>query len=106
MTSSIVPLQAVPSQTIRATLGNQAAQLNIYQKQLYDAATMTPALYMDVLLSGVVILGGSICLTGVKIIRDPYLGFNGDLMFFDTQGSLDPQWAGLNTRWFLAYLAP
>ena len=38
------------------------------------------------------------------IIRSAYLGFVGDLMVCDTQGSADPDCTGLGTRWLLIYV--
>lgn len=40
------------------------------------------------------------------IVRSAYLGFIGDLAFIDTQGTSDPIYAGLGTRFQLVYLFP
>ena len=40
----------------------------------------------------------------VSLVPTAYLGFSGWLVFVDTQGSEDPQYAGLGTRWVLVYL--
>jgi hypothetical protein len=37
-------------------------------------------------------------------VRSLWLGFSGDLMFSDTQGSSDPSSPGLGTRYLLFYL--
>ena len=39
-----------------------------------------------------------------RIVRDTYLGFLGDLAFFDLQGEDDPYYTGLGDRWVLGYL--
>jgi hypothetical protein len=39
-------------------------------------------------------------------VRDEYLGFIGDLAFFDTQGMTDPDWTGLGSRYILGYFFP
>ena len=41
-----------------------------------------------------------------RIVRDLYLGFVGDFIWFDTQGSSDPIYMGLGSRFILVYLAP
>ncbi len=91
-----IPLNAVPSQTLNITLANQAVKLNIY--------TLATGLYMDVLLAGTVICSGVICLNYNKIIRAAYTGFIGDFMFYDTQGTDDPTYDGLGSRYQLIYL--
>lgn len=94
----IVPLQAVPSQQVSVSLSNQATQINLYQTDF--------GLFCDVLVSGVQIIGGVICENLNRIVRDLYLGFVGDLMFLDNQGSSAPVYTGLGARYSLVYLAP
>ena len=40
------------------------------------------------------------------IVRDAYLGFIGDLAFYDTQGDTAPVYTGLGSRYVLEYFAP
>jgi hypothetical protein len=94
----IIPLQAIPNQSIQQFLDGQTTQINVYQK--------STGLYCDVLVSGVAIISGVICRNLNRIVRDLYLGFLGDLMFLDQQGDIDPYYTGLGTRWVLVYLAP
>ena len=96
----IVPLQAVPNQTLFVTLGGQNCQLNVYQKRY--------GLFMDVFVQG----GAQTIVTGVLasnlnlIVLSAYLGFVGDFMFFDSQGQNNPTYDGLGTRYNLMYLSP
>lgn len=92
----IVPLQAIPNQTVTTTLNSQVTQLNVYQT--YNG------LFIDVYLENTLIIGGVICENQNRIIRSTYLGYSGDFAFLDVQGSNDPDYAGLGTRYFLAYL--
>ena len=92
----IVPLQALASQTVAVQLAAQNCQINVYQK--------STGLYCDLYVSGTLIIGGVICQNLNKIVRDLYLGFIGDLVFIDTQGSNDPDYTGLGGRFSLAYL--
>ena len=52
----------------------------------------------------VLIIGGVICENLNRIVRSLYLGFAGDLAFIDNQGSTDPVYTGLGTRYSLAYI--
>ena len=94
----IVPLQAIPNQTLTVTLNDQVTQLNVYQT--YNG------LFIDVYLENTLIIGGVICENQNRIIRSDYLGYSGDFAFIDQQGSDDPVYTGLGTRFFLTYLTP
>ena len=92
----IIPTVATPAQTLTVTLANQPCSISIYQK--------STGLYIDLYVNGVLIIGGVICLDAVKIVRDAYFGFVGDLAFFDTQTASDPDYTGLGSQFVLAYL--
>jgi hypothetical protein len=47
-----------------------------------------------------------ICQNLNRIVRDLYLGFVGDVLFCDTQGTDDPSSPGLGTRFVFCYLSP
>lgn len=92
-----IPLSAIPSQTITVQLAGQATRLRVYGK--------ASGLFIDVSVGGALLIGGVLCLHRRLIVRDAYLGFAGDLAFFDTQGIADPTWDGLGGRFFLGYLS-
>jgi hypothetical protein len=92
----LVPIQPLPNQTLQVQLDGQACTLNIYQ-QAYG-------LYMDVLVNGTQIIGGVLCENLNRIVRSLYLGFLGDFLFVDLQGSSDPVYTGLGTQFALIYL--
>ncbi|MGO4560972.1 phage baseplate plug family protein [Rhizobiales bacterium 3FA27D7] len=94
----IVPLQAVPNQAVRVQLNNQQCQFNIYQKD--------QGLFLDLLVDNSPMVMGVICQRANRIVRDAYLGFLGDLMWIDTQGTNDPEYSGIGSRYVLAYLFP
>jgi hypothetical protein len=98
MTIQIIPLQATANQTVNVGLSQQACTLHIYQKAF--------GLYMDVYANGILIIGGVACLNANTIVRDAYLGFIGDLAFWDTQGASDPDYTGLGGRFLLFYNGP
>ena len=94
----IVNAQDVPNQTLQVQLGAQAAGLNIYQLQY--------GLFMDVYVGTTLIIAGVICENLNRIVRDSYLGFSGDLAWYDTQGESDPVYTGIGSRYQLVYLSP
>lgn len=91
-----IPLRAVPSQVVSVQLAEQLAKVFVYQKRT--------GLYVDLQLAGTPVVTGVIAQNGNRLVRDAYLGFLGDLAFYDTQGDSDPVYTGLTDRWFLAYL--
>lgn len=97
----VIPLQAVPNQTLTVPLAGQTVDLNLY--------TRTDGLFMDVFLNGEEIALNVICQNENRVVRDLYLGFPGDLAFYDTQTGIDgvgtdPVYTGLNGRYLLVYI--
>lgn len=94
----VVPLQPIASQTLNVQVNGQSCQLNVYQK-FYG-------LFMDVYSGGTLVIAGVQCENLNRIVRSLYLGFQGDFAFFDTQGSADPSYTGLGSRYLLLYFPP
>lgn len=93
----IIPLEAVPNQTVTVNLDGQVSQVNVYQTFF--------GLILDLYVNDVLIIGGVICENLNRIVRSLYLGFSGDLAFIDNQGSTDPVYSGLGARYSLSYLS-
>jgi hypothetical protein len=93
-----VPLQAVPNQAVTIVLNNQNCQISVYQK-LYG-------LFLDLYVDNLPLVTGVLCENLHLCIISSYLGFIGDLAFSDSQGTSDPVYTGLGTRFNLIYLAP
>lgn len=91
-----VPIQAVPSQTLAVVLANQPCRINIYSRR--------QGLFVDLYVNNLPIVTGVIALDANRLVRDAYLGFIGDLAFYDTLGSDDPAYTGLGSRYVLLYL--
>lgn len=91
-----IPLQPLPSQTVQVVLGNQTCQVTVYQ--------LTSGLYTDLLSDGKTIVLGVLGRNIVRIVRDAYLGFAGDLLYYDNQGADDPVYFGLGSRFSLIYI--
>lgn len=94
----IIPTKPIPNQTFNVTVGGQNCTLHIYQKAF--------GLFMDVSVANELIIGGVICENLNRIVRSAYLGFIGDFVFIDNQGSSDPVYTGLGSRYSLAYVTP
>lgn len=93
-----IPLDSVPNQNLRCTLGTQNCRIRVY--------TLSTGLYLDLELDGNPVVTGVICHDRCLLVRQAYLGFLGDLSFIDSQGTDDPQYTDLGGRWALLYLAP
>ena len=99
----VIPLSAVPWQTLSCVLNNQGANINVYQKN--------ESLYLDLFVGTAQIIAGVLCRNNVYIQQTPYLGFVGDLRFIDTQAGpsvppLNPDYTGLGARFILIYETP
>lgn len=92
----IIPLQALPNQTVTVNLADQVCQIDVY--------TTFYGIFVDLYVNGALLIGGVIGLNLNKIVRSAYLGFIGDLTFIDQQGTSDPVYTGLGARYVLAYL--
>jgi hypothetical protein len=92
----MVPTKPLPNQQLQVQLGAQSCSLSIYQSDY--------GLFMDVRVAGALIIAGVLCENLNRIVRSTYLGFVGDLMWFDAQGKSDPVYTELGTRFVLIYL--
>jgi hypothetical protein len=92
----IIPLQPVPNQALRVQLAQQDCQVNVYTK--------IGSVFVDLYLNNVLLIGGVIAQNLNPIVRSVYLGFSGDLAFIDNEGSDDPIYTGLGSRFSLAYV--
>jgi hypothetical protein len=112
-----IPVNPVPSQTLQVTLSGQTCQINIYAKDIWIPDEPPPGIivtdpqyliriqpvFLDLLVNDVLVLGGVLCVDRTLLVIDAYLGFVGDLGWIDSQGTSDPQWSGLGSRWLLNY---
>lgn len=96
MTTQVVPLTPVPSQTLSIVLAGQNCNIAVY--------TLSTGMFFDLEADGVVITRTNICRNLGRMLLDRgYKGFVGDFVFVDTQGADDPQYTGLGSRWLLIY---
>lgn len=92
----VIPIQPLPNQTLQVQLGGQSCTIDIAQNAY--------GLFFSLYVGQALIIGGVVCQNLNRIVRSLYLGFVGDFMFVDGQGSDDPVFTGLGLRWQLAYL--
>lgn len=90
-----VPLKPLASQSLKIVLGGQNVQLLVYQKP--------QGLFIDINSDGIDIVTTVICRDIATLVCRDYVGFIGNLAFIDTQGSSDPDYTGLGSRFQLIY---
>jgi hypothetical protein len=71
----LIPLQAVPDQTVQVYLGGQNCSIRVYQR--------TYGLFFDFFMNNKLVLAGAQCFNMNKLVRNAYYKFVGDLYFFD-----------------------
>lgn len=94
--TSIVPLSPVASQSLSITLDSQRCVMVVRQ--------LSTGMYFDLSVAGTPVVNGMICRDRVSLVREEYLPFKGRLSFIDTQGTSDPEYTGLGTRYQLVYI--
>lgn len=92
----IVPLSAVPSQTTNIVLDSQSCVITVYQKRT--------GLYMDLSVNSTQICNTALCLNGYPVVKNTYHGLSGNFLFVDQQGTNDPDYTGLGSRYLLYFL--
>src|SRR6185312_3394674 len=91
-----VSLEAVKEQTVNVALNQQQCSIRLVQREI--------AIYIDLSVNNVPLIQGVPCLYDNKMVRYSYLGFSGDLVFLDTQGTSDPEYSNLGVRYKLFYM--
>lgn len=90
-----IPLNAETSQETRCTLAGLPCRFWIRQ--------LSTGLYLDLWVNNQRLLSGAICLDRVDIIRNPASPLSGTLMVVDQQGTQDPTYDGLGSRFLLQF---
>lgn len=92
----VIPISDTPAQQVNALLGGQQCQITIKQR--------STGLFLDLAVTNQVIVMTNLCLDRNPIGADAYFGFAGHLEWVDTQGTNDPSYPGLGTRFRLVYV--
>lgn len=90
-----IPLRPLPSQELSIVLNNQNCAISVYTRGSH--------LYFDLVKDNKNVTTGIICLNQNKLVPYKYMGFEGQLFFIDSQGTNDPTFDGLGTRFILLY---
>lgn len=91
-----IPLQAIPAQAVRVILDSQNCAISVYQK--------AQGLFADVAIGSTPVVSSVLARDAVPIVCRGYAGLSGNLVFIDTQGSDDPSYSSLGSRFVLVYL--
>lgn len=117
----LIPLQAVPAQTLQVVLNAQTVSLSLYTlnspgnvigEQSPLELTPEQVLYMDASLAGSAIITCRRCLSlSPLLLESAYMGMTGELVFFDTVNQTlasvtNPTYPGLGTQYELVYFTP
>lgn len=94
---NLIPLSAIPSQSVQVVLNNQNCTIKVYTK--------STGMFFDLLVDGDPVVLGRLCLDRNYLVRYVRLGFIGDFFFVDSQGTSDPVYTGLGARFNLYYSA-
>ncbi len=94
----VIPLAAIPSQTLDVVLDGQSAQIALRQNG--------PYMYFSLRLNDAPVVSARICRVDQLLLLDAgYRGFLGQFIFVDLQGVADPVYTGLGSRFVLVYLS-
>lgn len=91
-----IPIQPTPSQVVKVVLSSQNFQILLQQKD--------QGIFVDINVNGTDVSTGTVARDGVPLISQDYAGVAGNVLFVDTQGYSDPNYADLGTRYVLLYL--
>ena len=91
-----IPIKNVPVQTVLTVVDEQNCQIYLYQTPM--------GMFFDLNVNGTDVVDSVICEDANPLVCIQYNGFQGNFVFIDTQGSDDPMFEGLNSRYFLLYL--
>lgn len=91
-----ISLEPEKEQTVNVALNQQQCSIRLIQRET--------CIYMDLSVDNVPLMQGVPCWYANKMVRYSYLGFSGDLVFLDKEGSSDPEYSQLGSRFQLFYL--
>lgn len=95
MTIRTIPLSAIPYQIVSAVVNDQSFQLEIRQLGAF--------MFVTTIVDGEEVASSVRAVAGQSITPWPSADVNTSVVWVDTQGSDDPQYEGLGTRWLLAF---
>ena len=94
-TDTVIPIVSTGAQTFNVSLNNQNCVINLY--------SLNGNMYFDLTVNNVSLINSRICLDRTPLKFEEYFGFSGQLFFVDQQGTSNPTFDGLGTRYILYY---
>ena len=91
-----IPLNPVPSQSIKVVLAGQNCEIKIY----YRFGTM----YMDLICNNSLVQSGAVCRNRASIVQVANNNFKGSLHFVDLLGESEPNYKDFQSRYSLLYV--
>ncbi|KGB25219.1 phage baseplate plug family protein [Acetobacter tropicalis] len=91
----MIPLATTAAQMLKVTLSGQSVQIALRQR--------STGLYADFWLENNRLLSGILCQDRTWLARDEATGLPGDFTFTDTQGTQNPTYEELGSRYLLFY---
>lgn len=91
--ASIPLIAGTPAQKLTVQLGGKSVDVTLMQK--------ATGLFANIAMGGVPVVAGVLCRDAAPLVNGAYLGFPGNLAFFDMQGASDPDYTGLGQRFML-----
>ena len=91
-----IPVNSTADQQLSVVLAGQNCVIRIY--------TLSTGMYLDLSVDGNQICTGSLIWGNALIVKNRYNGFSGNLMILDTQGTDNPVYSGLGSRFVLMYV--
>jgi hypothetical protein len=91
----LIPLKPVPNQNLSITLGGQNCFIEL--------DTKLERLYFSIHVNNQPIITNVLCHDRNLLVDGAYHGFIGNLFFEDLNGTTEPVYAGLMTRYALMY---
>ena len=95
MSIQTIPINPFANQTLKVVLSGQNCMINIKQK--------STGVFIYLLVDGVEVVTGQLCLNNVPIVKTDYRGFIGSIYFEDIQGNEHPYYTGFGSRYLLRY---
>ncbi len=96
----IIPLSAIPAQTLNVVLSGRYCTVSVYWRQ--------ERLYLDLSADGVEVCRGAICQNRADVLQSRSPAFAGTLHFMDMEGDRPPHWQGLRSgntgRWLFLHV--
>ena len=93
----VIPVSALPNQTFNIVLDGQYCTISLRWKQ--------KRLYLDLDVDSIAVRRGAVCENRADILQSPTVLFRGSLHFWDNEGDTPPEWARLDSRYFLLYVS-